>query len=287
MPPTSSLRPESTAEVIDLRVLRPLDNATIIESVRKTHRAVVVDEGWRTGSLAAEISARIIEQAFFDLDAPVARVCSAEVPIPYAKHLEQAALAATGEDRRRGQRPLRCAHMIDFMMPSLGADMDEGTLDRVAGQARRPVSRGQVVAVVDTTKAAVEVECWHDGTVQELLVPVGETVEVGTPLARLLESGETALPPKSRRPRSRRRQRRPRASAPAPPSPRWVSPAARRVRGRRSASTWRPSTGTGPQGAVTINDVEHAAAADITPAAATSRGAPTAPQRCAGPSRPR
>jgi pyruvate dehydrogenase E1 component beta subunit len=79
-------------EVIDLRVLRPLDDATIIESVTKTHRAVVIDEAWRTGSLAGEISARIMENAFFELDAPVTRVCSAEVPIPYAKHLEQAAL---------------------------------------------------------------------------------------------------------------------------------------------------------------------------------------------------
>lgn len=79
-------------EVVDLRVLRPLDTDTIVESVRKTHRAVVVDEAWRTGSLAGEISAQIVENAFFDLDAPIARVCSAEVPMPYAKHLEQAAL---------------------------------------------------------------------------------------------------------------------------------------------------------------------------------------------------
>ncbi|MDV7213613.1 alpha-ketoacid dehydrogenase subunit beta [Azotobacter beijerinckii] len=81
-----------SAEVIDLRVLRPLDDATVIASVRKTRRALVVDEGWRSGSLAAEIIARIVEQAFFDLDAPPARVCSAEVPMPYAKHLEDAAL---------------------------------------------------------------------------------------------------------------------------------------------------------------------------------------------------
>jgi pyruvate dehydrogenase E1 component beta subunit len=80
------------AEVLDLRVLRPLDDATIAASVRRTRRAVVVDEGWRTGSLAGEIIARIVEQAFYDLDAPPARVCSAEVPIPYAKHLEDAAL---------------------------------------------------------------------------------------------------------------------------------------------------------------------------------------------------
>jgi pyruvate dehydrogenase E1 component beta subunit/2-oxoisovalerate dehydrogenase E1 component len=80
------------AEVIDLRTLRPLDTATIIGSVARTRRAVVVDEGWKTGSLAAEVTATIMEQAFWELDAPVARVCSAEVPIPYSRHLEQAAL---------------------------------------------------------------------------------------------------------------------------------------------------------------------------------------------------
>jgi pyruvate dehydrogenase E1 component beta subunit len=81
-----------SAEVIDLRSLRPLDDATIMSSVARTHHAVVVDEAWRTGSLAAEISARITEQAFYELDAPVERVCSAEVPIPYAHQLEEAAL---------------------------------------------------------------------------------------------------------------------------------------------------------------------------------------------------
>ena len=79
-------------EVIDLRVLRPLDDATLMASIRRTHRVVIVDESWRTGSLAGEIMARIMEQALFDLDAPVARVCTEEVPIPYAKHLEEAAL---------------------------------------------------------------------------------------------------------------------------------------------------------------------------------------------------
>ena len=80
------------AEVIDLRTLRPLDDATILQSVRRTHRVVIVDEGWRSGSLSAEVCARITEQAFYDLDAPVERVCTAEVPIPYAQHLEEAAL---------------------------------------------------------------------------------------------------------------------------------------------------------------------------------------------------
>ena len=80
------------AEVIDLRSLRPLDDATIIASVSKTRRVVIVDEGWRTGSLAAEVAMRIVEQAFWELDAPIGRVCSEEVPIPYPRHLEQAAL---------------------------------------------------------------------------------------------------------------------------------------------------------------------------------------------------
>jgi pyruvate/2-oxoglutarate/acetoin dehydrogenase E1 component len=79
-------------EVIDLRTLRPLDMDTVFASVRKTRRVVVIDEGWRSGSLSAEILARVAESAFYDLDAPVARVCSAEVPIPYPKHLEDAAV---------------------------------------------------------------------------------------------------------------------------------------------------------------------------------------------------
>jgi pyruvate/2-oxoglutarate/acetoin dehydrogenase E1 component len=80
------------AEVIDLRTLRPLDMLTIVASIKKTHRVVVIDEGWKSGSLSAEIVARVVEQAFYDLDAPPARVCTAEVPIPYPKHLEDAAL---------------------------------------------------------------------------------------------------------------------------------------------------------------------------------------------------
>lgn len=79
-------------EVIDLRSLRPLDMKTVLGSVAKTHRVLVVDEGWRTCSLAAEIIAQISEQGFYELDAPPARVCSREVPVPYPKHLEDAAL---------------------------------------------------------------------------------------------------------------------------------------------------------------------------------------------------
>jgi pyruvate dehydrogenase E1 component beta subunit len=97
------------AEVIDLRGLRPLDTPSILASVAKTHRALVVDEGWRAGSLAAEVSARIMEEGFYDLDGPVQRVCSAEVPMPYARHMEEAALpqAATIAAAAREMLPRR------------------------------------------------------------------------------------------------------------------------------------------------------------------------------------
>jgi pyruvate dehydrogenase E1 component beta subunit len=80
------------AEVVDLRVLRPLDDATIFESVGRTRRCIVIDEGWRSGSISAEIAARLADELFFELDAPVRRICSREVPIPYAAHLEEASL---------------------------------------------------------------------------------------------------------------------------------------------------------------------------------------------------
>ncbi len=85
-------RENVSAEVVDLRALRPLDAETVLASVRKTRRAIIVDEGWRTGSLSAEVAARIVEGAFYDLDAPIERVCTVEVPIPYPRHLEEAAL---------------------------------------------------------------------------------------------------------------------------------------------------------------------------------------------------
>ena len=83
------------AEVIDLRTLRPLDTKTIVASVSKTRRCVMVDEGWRSGSISAEVGMRLAEQAFFELDAPLSRVCGREVPMPYAAHLEDASLPQT------------------------------------------------------------------------------------------------------------------------------------------------------------------------------------------------
>ena len=84
-------------EVVDLRVLRPLDNATIYASVGRTRRCIIVDEGWRSGSISAEIAARLAEDLFFELDAPLRRICGREVPVPYAAHMEAAALPQTEE----------------------------------------------------------------------------------------------------------------------------------------------------------------------------------------------
>lgn len=94
-------------EVVDLRCLRPLDINTILTSVQKTHRVIIIDEGWKTGSLAAEVSAIIMEQAFWFLDAPVQRICTEEVPIPYPSHLEQAALPQVEQIVNRVQRLLK------------------------------------------------------------------------------------------------------------------------------------------------------------------------------------
>ncbi|ORV92422.1 branched-chain alpha-keto acid dehydrogenase subunit E2 [Mycobacterium interjectum] len=176
--------------------------------------------------------------------------------------------------------------MIEFTMPALGADMDEGTLNEWLVKPGDKIARGQIVAVVETTKAAVEVECWQEGTVSELLVPVGETVQVGAPLATLLAPGEKA--------EKRAGKPRPSASAgttpsAAPPKPhmavtspgapqhrRWISPAARRLAQSLHVDVDAVS-GTGPQGAVTISDVEHAAAS-LAHAAAEERAAKPAPE---------
>jgi pyruvate dehydrogenase E1 component beta subunit len=86
-----------SAEVIDLRTLRPLDTETIVQSVQKTGRCVVVEEGWQQSGVGAEIAARLMEQAFDWLDAPVARVSGKDVPMPYAANLEKLALPSAAE----------------------------------------------------------------------------------------------------------------------------------------------------------------------------------------------
>jgi pyruvate dehydrogenase E2 component (dihydrolipoamide acetyltransferase) len=183
--------------------------------------------------------------------------------------------------------------MIEFKMPALGSDMDEGTLNEWLVKPGDKVTRGQIVAVVETTKAAVEVECWQEGTVGELLVPVGETVQVGTALATLLGPGEraekrvsaTSRPSKSAATKPSAAPSKAPAATVAPPGApqrrRWVSPAARRLAQSLDVDVEAVS-GTGQQGAVTISDVEHAAAVALEHAAARE---PTAKPKAKAPSK--
>lgn len=177
--------------------------------------------------------------------------------------------------------------MIEFKLPSLGADMDEGTLLRWSVAPGDAVKRGQVVAVVDTSKAAVDVEIWHDGRVGALLVQPGSKVPVGTVLATVLEPGEVAAPP---------------AAAPAKPiaaaapAPALVSVAAQLAQPEKAPAGRRPVSpaarkrarelgidpdtvnGTGVQGAVTLADVQVAARAQpVSVATVTAAPPPTAP----------
>ncbi|HEY1042682.1 MAG TPA: dihydrolipoamide acetyltransferase family protein [Telluria sp.] len=160
--------------------------------------------------------------------------------------------------------------MIEFTLPSLGSDMEEGKLLHWNVAPGDAVRRGQVVAVVDTSKAAVDVESWQEGTVFELLVAPGETVPVGAVLATFLEAGETPETaqrrPKPQKPQPAVAGAQPAVEAPAPALS--VVPAAKR---RRSSPAARRRAedlgididtiaGTGPDGAVTLQDVERAGA---------------------------
>ena len=169
--------------------------ATLLASVRKTRRALVVDEGWRSGSLAAEMLARIVERRVLR----ARRAAGAGVQRGGADPLCQApggrSAAAGAQDRRGGAADDGALSMIEFTLPSLGADMDEGKLVQWQVAPGQAVKKGDVVAVVDTTKAAVDVEIWFDGTVHQLLTEVGETVPVGAVMALLLAPGEAAPPP--------------------------------------------------------------------------------------------
>ena len=148
---------------------------TLLASVARTHRAVIVDEGWRSGGISAEISARITEQAFYDLERRSRGCAAPRCPSRTPKHLEDAALPQVDDDvaaaaRSRGRMRVL---MGEFRMPSLGADMDAGTLLEWRVAPGDKVHRGDIVAVVDTEKADIEVEVFEDGVVDELLVAGG------------------------------------------------------------------------------------------------------------------
>lgn len=143
--------------------------------------------------------------------------------------------------------------MIEFKLPALGADMDEGTLLAWKVGVGDTVNKGQVVAIVDTSKAAVDIESWQEGTVHQLIAEIGQKMPVGTVMATLLEAGEAA-------------PARVGAASPAPAPRRMISPAARKHAEEKGVDL-DSVTGTGPRGAVTLEDVEKAAATRTSPAA--------------------
>jgi pyruvate dehydrogenase E2 component (dihydrolipoamide acetyltransferase) len=170
--------------------------------------------------------------------------------------------------------------VAEFRMPVLGADMDEGTVLEWLVKPGDEVRKGDVIAVIDTAKSAIEVESFSAGTVEQLVVGIGETVPVGTVLASIAEPGEERAEPavatrKARKPRAPAKAEQP---APPAPAPHPVSPVIRH-RAHELGIDLATVHGTGPAGAITRADVEHAAAG-LHPAA------PPAPS-AAGPKPPR
>jgi pyruvate dehydrogenase E2 component (dihydrolipoamide acetyltransferase) len=156
--------------------------------------------------------------------------------------------------------------MIEFRLPALGSDLEQGKLLEWKAKPGDKVKRGDVVAVVDTSKAAVEVEIWEEGTMHEWIVKPGETVPIGTVLALLLAPGEdaaSAIRPKLEPAR---------AAAPLAGARRRISPAARKHAGDLGVNL-DAVEGTGPDGAVSVEDVERAAKAPKPAAAALDRAA--------------
>ena len=161
--------------------------------------------------------------------------------------------------------------MIEFRLPSLGSDMDKGTLLQWRVKPGDTVSKGDIIAVVDTTKAAIDIECWHDGTVEALLIEPGAEVPVGTLMAVLREAGETAEHVKAQLDALRAPAAGTAAAPPASPQPvpdaaplvaerlrAAASPAARR-RAAELGLGLEGLSGTGAGGAITLADVEAAA----------------------------
>jgi pyruvate dehydrogenase E2 component (dihydrolipoamide acetyltransferase) len=170
--------------------------------------------------------------------------------------------------------------VIEFKLPSLGADMDEGTLLEWKVGVGDTVKKGQVVAIVDTTKAAVDVETWQEGTVCELIAEIGQKMPVGTVMALLLEAGETAPAkptPKAAPAVAVAAPATPSTAAPAAASRRMISPAARKHAAEKGVDL-DSIVGTGPHGALTLEDVENAAAK---PSPAAEKPADRAPDRTA------
>ena len=174
------------AEVIDPRTLRPLDLDTILESVRKTNRAVIVEEGWPHGGVGANLATLITEQAFDHLDAPVQRVTGADVHDALLETARAGGDPARGARRAGGLGGAGGEHlMADVVMPRLSDSMEEGTILQWLKQVGDEVAVGDELVEIETDKANMAYESDVAGTLSEILVQEGETVPIGTPIARV------------------------------------------------------------------------------------------------------
>ncbi len=199
------------AEVIDPRTLRPLDLDTVLRSVARTNRCVVVEEGWPHGGVGANLSALISEQAFDDLDAPVRRVTGADTPMPYSRPLEQAAYPHApqvvhaalevlgqapaaqdgGGDGAQGAAAGSAAAgevgaVAEIVMPRLSDTMEEGTVLRWLKRDGELVRRGEELVEIETDKAAMVYESDQEG-VLSLTAREGDTLPVGATIAHVGE----------------------------------------------------------------------------------------------------
>ena len=281
--------------MIDPRTLRPLDLDTILESVRKTNRAVIVEEGWPHGGVGANLAALIQEQAFDYLDAPVERVTGADVHMPYSKRMEQAAIphaenVVSAALADAGGEPL----MAEIVMPRLSDSMEEGTVLRWLKSVGDEVAVGDELVEIETDKANMVYESDLAGTLVEILAQEGDTLPVGDPIARVGDASEVvrtgrrgdagAAPPQEA---GRRRldgatpgaAPRNRAGArPRPPPRRSRDSLPGRGRRRRprqgvsdrqadrraiAGSTCTGLSGSGPGGRIVKADVEQALAAGV------------------------
>ena len=197
--PRRSRRTGCSVEVVDLRSLRPLDEETIVAVGRKTHRCVVVHEGWPYGGVGAEISDRVQRLAFDALDAPILRVTTLDVPMPYNAKLEQFCLpqadrivrAVKRVSRPAPERRARKETMAKILdMPKLSPTMEEGVLSAWHKNEGDAVVVDDLLADVETDKATMEFRAFDKGTLLKLLVPAGATVKLGQPVAILGDAGE-------------------------------------------------------------------------------------------------
>ena len=180
--------------MIDPRTLRPLDLDTILESVRKTNRAVIVEEGWPHGGVGANLAALITEQAFDHLDAPVLRVTGADVPMPYSKRMEQAAIPHAEHVVSAALETLEGSLLSGRHRHAAPLRLDGGGHRAASGSSPSgdEVAVGDELVEIETDKANMVYEADTAGTLIEIVAQEGETLPIGEVIARVGGAGGTA-----------------------------------------------------------------------------------------------